>query len=132
MKTIQSILVAFAMMFAMMVPVQADTDFQSFSQDDGMSALRAGDAMGLEVIPRKELEEVRGEGLLSNVKAVWNKSYAIRVLWTAYQAYDMVGWELGRRIAISEGLPDPGPKPKSTMLQKAVYGAASVYSVVLK
>ena len=62
MRTIQSTLVAFAMMFAMMVPVQADTDFQSFSQDDGMSALRAGDAMGLEVIPRKELEEVRGEG----------------------------------------------------------------------
>ena len=33
------------------------------TQDDGITALEAGDALGFEVIPRAELEEVRGEAV---------------------------------------------------------------------
>jgi hypothetical protein len=61
MKIIQSVLVALAIMFATMVPAQADTAYKTFTQDEGIAALEAGDAAGYEVIPRKELEEVRGE-----------------------------------------------------------------------
>jgi hypothetical protein len=48
-------------MFATMVPAQADTAYKTFTQDEGIAALEAGDAAGYKVIPRKELEEVRGE-----------------------------------------------------------------------
>jgi hypothetical protein len=63
MKIIQSVLVALAIMFATIVPAQADTAYKTFTQDEGIAALEAGDAAGYKVIPRKELEEVRGESL---------------------------------------------------------------------
>lgn len=39
----------------------ADTNFDTL-RNKPMGAIEAGDALGLEVIPRSELEEVRGEG----------------------------------------------------------------------
>jgi hypothetical protein len=38
----------------------ADTDFGALRHDP-MAAIEAGDALGLQTIPRSELEEVRGE-----------------------------------------------------------------------
>jgi hypothetical protein len=42
----------------------ADTDFGTYRHNP-MAAIEAGDALGLETIPRSELEEVRGEFALS-------------------------------------------------------------------
>ncbi len=61
MKIIQRIVIALAIMFATMVTAQAETDLSKRTHYDGQAAINAIDAMGLEVIPRKELEEVRGE-----------------------------------------------------------------------
>lgn len=59
------------------------------------------------------------------VGVVWKKSAAVRALWNTYQAYDLVGWEAGRMMAFREGLPDPGPRPNATMLQRLVYAVAN-------
>jgi len=101
----------------------ADNNFDTL-RNKPMGAIEAGDALGLEVIPRSELEEVRGESFTSILKIAWQKSYPVRVLWQAYQGYDLAGWELGRMLAIRDGLPDPGPKPNTTLLQKVIYQAA--------
>lgn len=61
MKIIQRIVIALAIMFATMVTAQAETDLSKHTYHDGQAAINAIDAMGLETIPRKELEEVRGE-----------------------------------------------------------------------
>lgn len=71
-----------------------------------------------------EAQGVQGEGLTSWLQQAWKKSYPVRVLWQAYQAYDLVGWELGRMLAVRDGLPDPGPKPNTYLLQKVIYQAA--------
>lgn len=60
MKIIQKVVLAFVATFAIMTTAQADP-LDNLSPYDGVAALRAGDAVGLEVIPRSELEEVRGE-----------------------------------------------------------------------
>lgn len=48
-----------AIFFACTISVRADP-LDNLSPYDGVAALQAGDAAGLEVIPRSELEEVRG------------------------------------------------------------------------
>jgi hypothetical protein len=82
-----------------------------------MAAIEAGDALGLEVIPRSELEEVRGE----NLRKAMSIYYPLRAIYTAYWSWDMVGWEIGRMIAVRDGLPDPGPKPNARGMQRMVY-----------
>jgi hypothetical protein len=42
--------------------VSANGTLDNLTQDDGISALEAGDALGFEVLSREELESVRGEG----------------------------------------------------------------------
>jgi hypothetical protein len=44
----------------------ADTDFGALRHDP-MAAIEAGDQLGLQTIPRTELEEVRGEGFGNDV-----------------------------------------------------------------
>ncbi len=41
--------------------VSANGTLDNLTQDDGISALEAGDALGFEVLSRAELENVRGE-----------------------------------------------------------------------
>lgn len=43
--------------------VSANTTLDKLTQDDGITALKAGDNLGFEVIPRSELAEVRGEAI---------------------------------------------------------------------
>jgi hypothetical protein len=94
------------------------------TQDDGITALEAGDALGFEVLSREELESVRGEGFKETLRLVWDKSLAVRTLVNAYAAWSMVGWELGRMQAIQEGLPDPGKNPGYSPLKHIVYFVA--------
>lgn len=133
MKIIQRIVIALAIMFATMVTAQAETDLSKRTHYDGQSAINAIDAMGLEVIPRKELEEVRGEGWKENVADALGAiiiSYNIGPISTAktlgaiyskassvYGGYGFtlakasmsaLGWEIGRYMAIRDGYPDPG------------------------
>jgi hypothetical protein len=42
--------------------VSANTTLDKLTQDDGITALKAGDELGFEVLSRAELESVRGEG----------------------------------------------------------------------
>lgn len=49
--------------FACSAVVSANSTFDKFTQNDGLSALKAGDDLGFEVIKRAELEEVRGEAI---------------------------------------------------------------------
>lgn len=110
--------------------VMADTDtFAKFSQEDGMSALYAGDAQGFEVLQRAELEEVRGEGFMNDVigtiaaisiAAKVSPKVLLGVLKDVNKMYGTAwylstsgakafGWELGRAMALRDGHPDPGP-----------------------
>lgn len=41
----------------------ANTALEGFTQDDGIATLKAGDALGFEVISRAELEGARGEAI---------------------------------------------------------------------
>jgi hypothetical protein len=51
----------------------SDTDFGALRYDP-MAAIEAGDQLGLEVIPRTELEEVRGEGFTFSWSSwAWNR-----------------------------------------------------------
>jgi len=56
-------LIALIVFFTCSTVVSANTTLDGLTQDDGITALQAGDSMGFEVIPRSELEEVRGEAL---------------------------------------------------------------------
>ncbi len=129
MKIIQRIVIALAIMFATMVTAQAETDLSKRTHYDGQSAINAIDAMGLEVIPRKELEEVRGEGFTNDVMGtIISLSIAANVSPTVFvktfakifsmyatpamaaaAASDAFGWEIGRAMAIRDGYADPGP-----------------------
>ena len=129
MKIIQKAVLAFVITFAIMVSAQAETDLSKLTPYDGQKAINAIDVMGLEVIPRKELEEVRGEGFGNDiVGAIMAMSIAAHVSPTvlaktfakifgmyttagkaAAAGADAFGWEIGRAMAINEGYPDPGP-----------------------
>jgi hypothetical protein len=61
MKPITRLTLAALLTTAVFGTAVADTDFGTYRHNP-MAAIEAGDAMGLEVIPRSELEEVRGEG----------------------------------------------------------------------
>jgi hypothetical protein len=63
MKPITRLTLAALLTTAVFGTALADTDFGALRHDP-MAAIEAGDALGLEVIPRSELEEVRGEGLV--------------------------------------------------------------------
>jgi hypothetical protein len=52
----------------------ADTDFGALRYDP-MAAIEAGDQLGLEVIPRTELEEVRGEFISG-----WVRTQAVKAV----------------------------------------------------
>ena len=82
-------------------------------------------------IPESNVDRVAETGFTKLLKFVWNKSKAVRLLWNSYQAYDLVGWEAGRLMAIREGLPDPGPKPNQFMLQKVIYAVANKWGYKL-
>jgi hypothetical protein len=45
--------------------VSANTTLDKLTQDDGITALKAGDELGFEVLSRAELESVRGEALFT-------------------------------------------------------------------
>jgi hypothetical protein len=61
MKPITRLTLAALLTTAVFGTAVADTDFGTLRHNP-MAAIEAGDALGLEVIPRSELEEVRGEG----------------------------------------------------------------------
>lgn len=61
MNIIKQMIAIFAITFAFNLSARADIDLSTFSQNEGIAALEAGDVAGYEVIPRKELEETRGE-----------------------------------------------------------------------
>jgi hypothetical protein len=60
MKLITRLTLAALLTTAVFGTALADTDFGALRHDP-MAAIEAGDVLGLEVIPRSELEEVRGE-----------------------------------------------------------------------
>jgi hypothetical protein len=125
----------------MVATAQAETDLSKLSKltpYDGKAAIEAIDSMGFEVIPRSELEEVRGEGWKENVVGVLSAiiiSYNVGPLSvgktlasiynntsSAFGGYGLslatasmraLGWEIGRSMAISKGYPDPGAFYKS-------------------
>jgi hypothetical protein len=64
MKPITRLTLAALLTTAVFGTALADTDFGTLRHDP-MAAIEAGDALGLETIPRSELEEVRGEGFVA-------------------------------------------------------------------
>jgi hypothetical protein len=76
MKIVKQLIAILAISYAVTVLAYADTDLSTFTQAQGMATIQAGDTMGLEVIPRAELESVRGEALpLVVVAALGTISY---------------------------------------------------------
>jgi hypothetical protein len=73
MKPITRLTLAALLTTAVFGTALADTDFGTLRHDP-MAAIEAGDALGLEVIPRSELEEVRGEGFTFSWSSwAWNR-----------------------------------------------------------
>lgn len=98
-----------------------------------MGGLCLGNDLGIgiesfskEILPsgRVSAQAKISKSFLKVLSSVWSKSAPVRLLWSSYQSYDIVGWELGRAMAIRDGLPDPGPKPNLTLLQKLIYKVA--------
>jgi hypothetical protein len=57
------------------------------TQDDGITALEAGDALGFEVIPRAELEEVRGEGWVKLGIKVLDNAGRVQVVYDTWKYF---------------------------------------------
>lgn len=55
--------------------VSANGTLDNLTQDDGISALEAGDALGFEVLSRAELESVRGEAVQYYILSGYLMSY---------------------------------------------------------
>ncbi|MEY3784536.1 MAG: hypothetical protein RLZZ230_858 [Candidatus Parcubacteria bacterium] len=65
MKILKRCIIALAIALTMLATAQAETNLSKLSKltpFDGKAAIDAFVSMGFEVIPRSELEEVRGEG----------------------------------------------------------------------
>jgi hypothetical protein len=50
--------------------VSANGTLDNLTQDDGITALKAGDELGFEVLSRAELENVRGESIITTAFGV--------------------------------------------------------------
>ena len=85
------------------------------------TVLQQIDAANLPDVSDEVAERMRGGGFMDVLWVAYGKSAPVRYLWTAYQAYNLAGWELGRMLAVNQGLPDPGPKPNLFLLQRVVY-----------
>lgn len=92
---------------------------------DPTAVLADIEAMNLPDMPEEFADQLRGGGWFELLWSVYKLSSPIRSLYSAYQSSNFIGWELGRRQAISAGMPDPGPRPDATMLQRAIYWAAN-------
>jgi hypothetical protein len=116
-----------------------------------MSAIEAGEQLGLQTIPRTELEEVRGEGFGNDVVGTIiaiamssniSKTQLLRSLYAVQQTYGWAwylstagakafGWEIGRALALRDGNPDLGPfYSKSNIIRLAPWYVRAGNSIV--
>ena len=59
----------------------------NLTQDDGITALEAGDALGFEVLSREELESVRGEGWKRIVIQILDNAGRVQVVYDTWKYF---------------------------------------------
>jgi non-homologous end joining protein Ku len=67
--------------------VSANTTLDKLTQDDGITALKAGDELGFEVLSREELESVRGEGWKKIVIQILDNAGRVQVVYDTWKYF---------------------------------------------
>ena len=67
--------------------VSANGTLDNLTQDDGITALKAGDALGFEVLSRAELESVRGEGWKKIVIQILDNAGRVQVVYDTWKYF---------------------------------------------